>query len=380
MKKFALLFSVIALTLVSCDNKSFNIEGTFTGNESNGKKVYLYQFDADSLQTKGPQLLDSALVTDGKFQIKNSVKDAPVLGVITLGRMEELKQTETEGPTMAPLILEPGTIKLSLDKSFVTLEGTENNVSFNKIHDITNNLIKAYDEAEKITAIDEASLSDADRVLVEKVMNLQKDLQKENFEFIKNNIANSAGKAMLVNNIRALSKDQVTELISITDTAYISKVPMLKQVKETLALLAAKEANIVGHPLKDSEVNDIAGKKVSLASYAGNGKVVLIDFWASWCGPCIQEIPKLKKVYEDYKGKGFDIVGVSVDEDKAAWETAIKTHSLPWTQLHDVTQAAANSYEISTIPFTLLVDKDGKVVAMNVRSEELPSKLDALLK
>ncbi|HEY0978711.1 MAG TPA: TlpA disulfide reductase family protein [Flavobacteriales bacterium] len=118
------------------------------------------------------------------------------------------------------------------------------------------------------------------------------------------------------------------------------------------------------------------GKSVSLASL--KGKVVLIDFWASWCKPCRMENPNVKRVYAKYQKKGFEILGVSLDRDKNAWTKAIADDGLPWKHVSDLgfwNNAAAQQYGVQSIPFTVLVDKEGKVIAKNLRGEALDQKL-----
>jgi thiol-disulfide isomerase/thioredoxin len=132
------------------------------------------------------------------------------------------------------------------------------------------------------------------------------------------------------------------------------------------------------------EAPDLAGMTPDSSTYALSkmrGKVVLIDFWASWCGPCRKENPNVKANYEKYKSKGFDILGVSLDKDAAAWKNAIKADGLEWRHISDLkgwqSQHAA-LYSVTSIPQTVLVDKDGKIIARNIRGEALGEKLKEL--
>ncbi len=121
------------------------------------------------------------------------------------------------------------------------------------------------------------------------------------------------------------------------------------------------------------------GKVVKLSDL--RGKVVLIDFWASWCKPCRMENPNVKIVYDRYRSKGFEILGVSLDRTKDAWTAAIKQDGLPWKHVSDLgfwNNAAAQEYGVSSIPFTVLVDKDGKVIDKNLRGQMLDRKLAEL--
>ncbi len=119
---------------------------------------------------------------------------------------------------------------------------------------------------------------------------------------------------------------------------------------------------------------DINGNNVTVADEFARHKITVVDFWASWCGPCRQEMPGLVKTYNDYKDKGLGIVGVSLDENKEQWTDAISTMNMTWTQLSDLqgwNNSAAKMYGIQAIPFTIVVDNTGKVIAAGLRGEEL---------
>lgn len=139
----------------------------------------------------------------------------------------------------------------------------------------------------------------------------------------------------------------------------------------------------VGQMFTDLEMQDVDGKSHKLSEYVGKGKYVLIDFWASWCGPCRKSMPAVKKLYDTYKDKGFDIVGLSFDNNKDNWTGAIKKLELPWHHLSDLKgweSLAASTYGINAIPATLLIGPDGKIVASNLSAEEVDAKLKDVLK
>ena len=125
----------------------------------------------------------------------------------------------------------------------------------------------------------------------------------------------------------------------------------------------------VGEKANEISLPDTKGNNVNLSSL--KGKVVLIDFWASWCGPCRRSEPELKKLYEKYQSKGFEIYGISVDEDKFAWKTAIKQDKINWLHVNDDKGVVASKWNVMYIPNTYLLDKTGKVVAVNPSHEQL---------
>ena len=137
----------------------------------------------------------------------------------------------------------------------------------------------------------------------------------------------------------------------------------------------------VGKTAPEINLPDINGKEVSLSSY--KGKYVLVDFWASWCQPCRYENPHVVSAYNKYKGKNFEIIGVSLDSKKDAWMKAIKDDKLAWTHISDLKgweSAVVPVYEISGIPYNVLLDPDGKVIAESLRGAALEAKLGEILK
>jgi peroxiredoxin len=137
----------------------------------------------------------------------------------------------------------------------------------------------------------------------------------------------------------------------------------------------------VGKKAPDFTMNDVAGNPVSLSSKFG-AKLLLVDFWAAWCGPCRQENPNVVKVYNEFKKKGFDIFGVSLDRSKDDWVKAIADDKLSWTHVSDLqywSNAAAKMYAVNSIPANFLLDETGTIIARNLRGEDLRNKVIELL-
>lgn len=159
------------------------------------------------------------------------------------------------------------------------------------------------------------------------------------------------------------------------------------------AYVFAESGNTSGLPVQQNEVNSssdfkdarlvtLAGDSVSLSDYVGKHKYVMVDFWASWCGPCMREMPNVKAAYAKYKSRGLEIVGISLDRDKAAWEGAVKRVGITWPQMTDMNAGSSNAskiYGVQYIPYIVVFDKNGKIVAKNLHGDEMLNKLEELM-
>ena len=201
----------------------------------------------------------------------------------------------------------------------------------------------------------------------------------------------SKEQVKLVRRIARENKNNMIPVPYIKDTMYELGYEGLKEVLDPKAayynsaelnnakkLLAGLEKRAPGNIFKELTMKDMEDRDVQLSQWVGKGNYVLVDFWASWCGPCRNEMPNVVACYEKYHDKGFEVVGVSFDQKKDLWIKAVQQMGMRWPQMSDLKGwkcAAAETYGVVSIPSNVLVDPKGKIIAMDLRGANLANKL-----
>ena len=193
------------------------------------------------------------------------------------------------------------------------------------------------------------------------------------------NIDNVVGAYLLQTNGFSFEVEQTSALLE--------KLPQKFMASSSMARLKEYIDNamntVVGKKFVDFSMDTPEGKTVKLSDFVSKNKYTLIDFWASWCGPCRQEMPNVVAAYKQFKAKGFGIVGVSLDKDADKWKQAIKDLNITWPQMSDLKAwqcEGAQLYGVRSIPATVLVDQEGNIIARDLRGDEISEKLGELLK
>lgn len=233
------------------------------------------------------------------------------------------------------------------------------------------------EEKERIHAMSQHGLTDAtakDSANFQKYESFMADRDAVARQNIRENKDNIIPAYYLYVHHAELNYEQKREFMR-EDAAYAHHPAMERPWKAYWGML--QQMNITGKPAPDFEAEAPDGTMHRLSEYAGHGQYVLIDFWASWCGPCIGSFPFMKELYATYKDRGLVFLGVSCDKNRDAWQKALEKHQLPWTALRSPSRKgdACDLYGITGIPAVILISPDGKVVSTDLEGKELKAKL-----
>ena len=384
MRKIVLSVLMISL-LASCENKenkSFNVSGVLRNAPS--KVVYIEESDI----TTGKKTLkdSSAIAADGKFSISlNATKDA----VYNLLLQNDVSQFVT-------LINDASKINVDADftnrTDFYNVTGSKASKSIQeylaKISGMQKDRFNIYFQ------VDSIKRNNGDSTLAANLNKQEKQITNDEKTFtqqIVQQATNSSLALFILSTYQGMARDPNFRVNGFTDTEVVGLLTdVLNKFPERTDIAGIRnsvESSIpktiwVGKPAPEISLPDTEGKTVKLSSF--RGKYVLVDFWASWCGPCRRENPNVVQAFNQFKNKNFTILGVSLDRpgQKENWIRAIKEDNLTWTHISDLKfwqSEVVPVYQVGSIPFNVLVDPDGKVVAENLRGNALEQKLSELL-
>jgi peroxiredoxin len=364
MKKIIYLSLVVSM-MVSCTSKPhYVVKGKIDGSDS--ITFYLQKRDAGKTIT-----IDSAVSKKGSFTMKGGAVEYPQLIQLVAGNTRKRTAFYLENSEI--------TITGSLDSLFnAKVTGSKTQDEYNAFIESNKPLSDAYSKVYQEYQASRSSNDAAHLALLEKQADsIQTEMMKLQKDFVRKNPASYVTPSIIASLSYETEPEELESMINGLDTA-VAALPIIKNLKERLAVMKAVS---VGQKAPDFTMNDPSGNPVSLSSKIGS-KLLLIDFWAAWCNPCRQENPNVVKVYNEFHKKGFDILGVSLDQKKDDWVKAIADDKLTWTHVSDLQywgNAAAKLYAVNSIPANFLLDDKGIIIARNLRGDDLYKKVKEIL-
>lgn len=376
MRKILLLSLLSLLAFAACKkDPQYEITGKVTGGDMVGKTVYLRKLD--KMRPTGAIIDSTVIASDSTFKMKGSVEHPDMYNLSISGERIGINN----------FFVENTPIQVTLD-----VRNPQESKASSAANDLFNNYMKEVKDSfqernrqiqvraqELIENSEDKSLTEEQEAELNKEFDqLMEDYKNYQVKFINDN-PNSIVSAWVFRTIsNNLTPEEVEAMLAKFDPSF-EKSFFISSVKEDIE---TQKKVAVGQKFIDIKLPNPEGQEIALSDYAGKGKYVLVDFWASWCGPCRKENPNVVALYEKYKDKGFEIVGVSLDRDKAAWVKGIEDDQITWPQMSDLKfweSAGAQAYGIKSIPSTVLLDKDGTILAKNLYGKDLEAKVAELI-
>jgi peroxiredoxin len=366
MKQLVLILCVL-FALSCARGQGYVISGEVNGAE--GQAVSLKQFR--DLQ---PVEVATTTVKDGRFTLKGDTP-YPEFCLLTVGNQEPVQ-----------FFVENTNVSVLMDINNLAqtkVTGSKENEIFMEFMDE----LEKYALRQKQLNDSYVSLSSSSVAAPDAVVNIRTQLEKLNADrsaYMINFVQKHTGKisaAFIIINVNGLIQALDFPQLERFTNGFDAKSSQSQWVKPIKDHVAAVGKTSVGQPFADITLKTPDDQPISISDYAGKGKYVLLDFWAAWCGPCRNANPHVVELYKRYKDKGFEIVGISLDQTKEAWVKAIKDDNLTWPQMSDLLywqSAAAKLYSVSSIPHTVLLDREGKIIAKGLYVDGLTAKLSEI--
>lgn len=380
MKRVILLGTLLLAGVVAIGQKQveeekvvdgYEIQGTING-KYKASQVYL----VTEKKLRGELVVvDSCPVVDNKYSFKGSKPEISTMYYIKSADPKCLSP-------VAPFFLEEGLITINHNADFFLdcrIQGGLQNELFN-FYNAQGNALK--DSIMYLAKLERLLYKDMPYEETNKEYKRRSKLMKDGYARIEKNFVTTYKDQVIAPFLLywallpKLSLDEMKAMRGQLDPK-LNSHPYVTQLDEYIKLAEFG----VGSTMPDFMLPDMDGKKVNMKDL--RGKYVLVDFWASWCGPCRREMPNVVELYKECKGKNFEIVGISLDKDKKQWMEAVKTMKMSWPQLCDFKvweTEPVRLCNIRAVPSTVLLDPDGKVIAMDLRGEQLVKQVKELLK
>lgn len=358
------LFFLLALTLVlsACNQKENNFNVNVSLKNGNDQTVYLQKFVDNA-----PVIIDSAVIANELAVLTAPVDDPQILYALKMkGKRGSMPFfADNKDVSFVGDINNPQEVEIIASETQAALNAYNEQV--NQFDEQIRDLYAAMNEA---FANNDSIMMDSLNTVGTALMEQQDSFRDE---YIKAHPESFVAHYILDQNKQDYPLDDLKEMVAAFTAESIYKADLNDYI-------AKQERLDVGQPFIDFTLMTKDGTELVLSEMIAQNKLTLVDFWASWCGPCRRENPVVKAAYEQFHALGFDVIGVSVDQDEEDWLKAVEEDQLPWNQVRDAGNKVSEDYMIYYIPSNFLFDQDGNMVAKGLRGDDLAAKLSELLK
>ncbi len=313
--------------------------------------------------------IDSAEVKDGLFTISGTV-EIPEMYYLTIEGKRGSAAIWIENSEITFTAHADSLYKAEITGSAIQDEYTAFQDKIRDIYDQTREPYQKYREAKQNN--DEKTMKQLEKMM-DSIYDSAEQFQKD---WIRDNPSSYIAPSAIQRISYGMEAEEIEEYLALLDPS-LANTAAVADLKERVEIL---KKVAVGKPALDFTQNDQEGNPVTLSSLYGS--YLLVDFWASWCGPCRQENPNVVACYKEFHDKGFDIIGVSLDQDKESWLKAIEDDKLTWTHVSDLKgwgNVVSDMYGINSIPSNMILDREGIIIEKNLRGDDLRNKLAELM-
>jgi thiol-disulfide isomerase/thioredoxin len=361
MKKLLLTLFAALMILSGC-NKAKQFKVTMNLENADNQTIILVK----SLDGKKPIIMDTVVIADNKAVINVNYDEPQALYILAFKEKQDQVLLFPDNQDV--------TVKGDLD-DFFHIEAT-GSVTQNAFNEYQKGLVPFLEAFIPLDAAATEAYYNNDSLKYEEInaqtLAIWDEYHNYQFDYIRNHPDSFLAHYILDDLKTDIELAQLIEFAEILTGESVYRDNVNEFIENNMRVE-------LGQPFMDFTLQTADGKNVNLAELIKNNKVVLVDFWASWCGPCRHENPVVKAAYEKYHDKGLEIVGVSVDRNEAAWLQAVEEDALPYLQVRDTEGTVGSKYAVVYIPSNFLYDQNGVLIAKELRGDDLEAKLAEIL-
>lgn len=353
---FKCLLASLLIPVCSCQNNEFTFTGKAEGIQD-GDTVFVAR-----LNNAQWEMRDTLVVSNGTFTLTGKADSCEILNYWI---------DNENGSYQGFFFSEPGKITLNAGPEKSVVGGTPLNDLYQQISD------SIYGFSDRLAELYEAGVPSAD--VARKGEALQQEIKAYLQKQIIENADNQLGLFLTLTNANLFAPEEMEQLIA----SLPEKTRNNAAVKSISATIEQLKKNAVGQPYMDFEMTTPEGKAIKISDFVSKNKITVLDFWASWCGPCMAEAPEMVRIYEKFHAQGVEFVGVSLDTDEKAWKKAIADKGLNWPQGSELKEWQQNNgarlYNVEGIPYTVVLSQEGTILAKGLRAAQLEEFIGATL-
>lgn len=359
---FGLCAMVVAMA--ACNQSGYRVNGVAEG-FSEGDTLYYY----DEMGQETPS--DTIVVKDGKFTLSGEVDSVKLCSIAA-----------ADGSAGALFFKEEGTISVSLSRTETSkVGGTKSNTAWQKVLDLEQEFNAKVDPLLEPLYNGSDLTEEQRQEILDSYQALQKEMMAKGLDIAEENVDNALGYMLLTSfgDMQGIDPARLKAIIEKMPAEYRQR----EEVVELLKSLEVSEKTAVGKTMPDFTLPTPDGEQLSALAEVAKSKVTILDFWASWCGPCCEEMPSMVSLYEKYQGKGLGILGISLDMEKDNWKEGIAKMGMTWTQVGDMNgwnTLPVELFQVKAIPFMVIVDHTGTILEKGLRGAELEAFIEKTLK